>query len=171
MKILKWLDESFEETIMTICLIMITLVMGYSVIMRYIFNDALSWAEEICRYLFVYSALLSVPLCLRRRSSVKIDIIMLKLPPLLQKLLLLAGDAFMLAFFGYMLNASFGVVGVVYRSGQTSPALLIPMYFIFASAVIGFALAMMRIVQRMYFLITTPGADYKAHLEAGRRKT
>ena len=171
MKILKWLDESFEETVMAICLLLITLIMGYSVIMRYIFNNALSWAEEICRYLFVYSALLSVPLCLRRRSSVKIDIIMLKLPPLLQKLLLLAGDSFMLAFFSYVLNASFGVVGTVYRSGQTSPALLIPMYFIFASAVLGFSLAIVRLVQRMYFLITTAGAGYQAHLEAGRRKT
>jgi len=168
MSVIKWLDKNFEETAMMIMLFMITMIMGYAVIMRYVFNNSLTWAEEVCRYLFVYSAMLSVPLCLKRRSSVKIDVIMLSLPQFLQKLLLLAGDSFMFAFFGYMLHASVGVVGTVFRSGQTSPALLIPMYFIFASAMIGFALALVRIVQRMYFLISTPGAGYQAHLDAGK---
>ena len=169
MRFVKWFDENFEETVMMILLFLITMIMGYAVIMRYVFNNSLTWAEEICRYLFVYSAMLSVPLCLKRRSSVKIDVIMLQLPPFLQKLLLLAGDTFMLVFFGFMLNASFGVVSAIYRSGQTSPALLIPMYFIFASAVLGFALAILRLIQRMYFLLSTPGAGYQAHLDAGKR--
>ena len=168
MKVLKWLDDKFEETTMTIFLALIALVMGYSVIMRYGFNNSLSWAEEICRYLFVYSAMLSAPLCLKKRSSIKIDILMQALPPFIQKLVLLAGDAFMFAFFAFMLNAAFRVVGLVYRSGQSSPALWIPMYFIFASSVLGFSLCLWRLAQRMFFLLTTKGAGYQAHLDAGK---
>jgi TRAP-type C4-dicarboxylate transport system permease small subunit len=167
-KYLKLIDEKFEETMMMIMLFLITMVMGYSVVMRYIFNNSPSWAEEICRYLFVYSAMLSAPLCLKKRSSIKIDILIVSLPIFLQKLILIAGDAFMFVFFAYMLNAACGVVGGVYRSGQTSPALLIPMYFILFSAVLGFSLCLIRLLQRMYFLLTTKGAGYQAHINAGK---
>jgi TRAP-type C4-dicarboxylate transport system permease small subunit len=172
-KFLRWLDDRLEETLMMAALAMITVIMGYSVVMRYGFNDSLSWAEEVCRYLFVYSALLSAPLCLKRRSSVKIDMLILALPPVLQTLILIAGDALMFAFFGYMLNAACGVVASVFKSGQTSPALLIPMYFIFASAALGFALCLLRLSQRLftllYSLFKTPGAGYQGHLSAGKR--
>ena len=168
MSFLKWIDENFEETMMMIMLVAIAVIMGYSVIMRYGFNNALSWAEEVCRYLFVYSAMLSAPLCLKKRSSIKIDMLIMALPTLLQKLILIAGDIFMFAFFSYMLNAACGVVSNVYRSGQTSPAMWIPMYFIFFSAVLGFALCLVRLLQRMRFLLTTKGAGYQAHISAGR---
>jgi TRAP-type C4-dicarboxylate transport system permease small subunit len=157
---------------MMAALALITLIMGYSVIMRYGFNDSLSWAEEVCRYLFVYSAFLSAPLCLKKRSSVKIDMLILALPPVLQTLLLIAGDVLMFAFFGYMLFAAWGVVVSAFKSGQTSPALLLPMYFIFASAVLGFALCLLRLLERLRFLLhslfTTPGAGYQGHLDAGK---
>jgi TRAP-type C4-dicarboxylate transport system permease small subunit len=168
MRVLKWLDDRFEETAMTLLLALITIIMGYSIIRRYGFNDSLSWAEEVCRIFFVYSAFLSAPLCLKKRSSVKIDMLILTLPPLPQKLVLIAGDALMFAFFSYMLDAAWGVAVNAFRTQQTSPALLIPMHFIFASAVLSFALCLIRIAERLYFLLTTPGAGYQAHLDAGR---
>lgn len=153
---------------MMIMLALLSAIMGYSVIMRYVFNDSLSWAEEICRYLFVWSTFLSASLCLRRRSSIKIDMLVLSLPSHLQRIILVVGDVIMLVFFGYMLNGGIKATVGMFESGQTSPALMLPMYFVFASTVVGFALSIVRLLQRMYFLLTHPLAHYHDHLEAGR---
>lgn len=170
MSFLKWLDHKFEETVMMVALLLICIVFGYSVIMRYIFNDSLSWAEEICRYLFVWSAFLSASMCLKKRTSVKIDMLLLALPLKLQKALLIAGDLIMFAFFAYMLNAAWNVSYGMYSSpfGQTSPALMLPMWLVFSAAVVAFALCLVRLTQRLYFLLTTADAGYQAHLAAGK---
>ena len=46
MRFLKWLDEHFEEYILSGLLVVISVVMMLQVIMRYVFNASLSWAEE-----------------------------------------------------------------------------------------------------------------------------
>jgi TRAP-type C4-dicarboxylate transport system permease small subunit len=167
---LRWLDHKFEEVLMMVALFLISVIMAYSVVMRYIFNDSLSWAEEICRYLFVWSAFLSASMCLKKRSSIKIDMLLLALPAKFQKVLLVAGDVVMFVFFAYMLNAAWGVSYGMYSSpfGQTSPALMLPMYLVFGASVVAFALCLLRLAERLYFLLTTPGAGYRAHLDAGK---
>lgn len=169
MSLLKWLDDRFEETLMMIMLAVLCLVMGVSVISRYILNDALSWAEEICRYLFVWSAFLSTSLCLRRRSSIKIDMLMVALPFRMQRVLLVVGDLIMLVFFCYMLSGAWSVTVMMYTRSQTSPALLLPMWLVYGAAVVGFALSIVRLLQRIYYLVKTPDAHYNAHIEMGRR--
>ena len=55
MKFLKKLDESFEEWLMVGLLVAIGIVMILQVVMRYIFKSPLAWAEEICKYMFVWT--------------------------------------------------------------------------------------------------------------------
>lgn len=153
---------------MMIMLMVICCVMGISVITRYVLNDALSWAEEICRYMFVWSAFLSASLCLKKRSSIKIDMLMLALRKPLQKALLIFGDLVMMFFFAYMLKGGVAVTASIFKTNQTSPALLLPMYLVYGAAAVGFSLSLIRLAQRLYFLIKTPGAGYEEHLGAGR---
>lgn len=168
MKLLKWLDQRLEETMMMIMLTVICVVMGVSVISRYAMNDALSWAEEISRYMFIWSAFLSASLCLKRRSSIKIDMLILTMGQSLQRILLILGDIIMVAFFAYMLKGAITVTQSVFETNQTSPALLLPMYLVYGSTVVGFALSLVRLAQRLYFLVTHPLADYETHLHAGK---
>ena len=72
-KILHYLDEYLEEILMVISLIAMTLIMGIQVFSRYVLGMSLSWSEEITRYLFIWSAFLSVSLCTRKCISIKID--------------------------------------------------------------------------------------------------
>ena len=41
MRVIRWLNQHFEEALLTILLIIMVLVMGYQVAMRYIFNNSL----------------------------------------------------------------------------------------------------------------------------------
>lgn len=130
-------------------LFLITIVMGYAIFMRYVMNDSLSWAEEITRYFFVWSAFLSLSFCLKRQSSIKIDMILNHLPLWLQRVNLYAIKVIMLVFFVYMFRGSVNVTVGMFKSGQSSPALELPMYLVYGSSAAGFFLAIIRTVQSM----------------------
>lgn len=73
MKILRWLDDNLEETLLIILLVAMTLLMGVQVFSRYLLNASLSWSEELTRYLFIWSGFLSVSYCIKKWISIKID--------------------------------------------------------------------------------------------------
>lgn len=164
MGFLKWLDERFEETCMMIALTLISLIMGYSVVARYVMNDSLSWAEEICRYLFVWSAFLSIGLCLKRRSSIKIDMLLMALPRAVQKANLFLIDVIMLLSLLYLLKGAVNVTSAMMESGQSSPALMFPMYLVFSAAVVGFGLGIIRLLQRLVGRAFIHDVEYLAQL-------
>lgn len=72
-KFIHVIDESLEEILMVLMLAAMTLIMGCQVFSRYILGVSLSWSEEITRYLFIWSAFLSVSLCTRKCISIKVD--------------------------------------------------------------------------------------------------
>ncbi len=139
---------------MMLMLFMIAVVMGYAIFMRYVMNNSLSWAEEITRYFFVWSSFLSLSFCLKRGSSIKIDMILNTLPAPLQKLNLVVINVVMLACFGYLLRGAVNVTIGMFRSGQSTPALELPMYIVYGSAMVGFFLAVIRTFQNLLGLFS-----------------
>lgn len=162
MKILKWLDEHFEETLLMVFLLLISIVMGYSVFMRYVMNDSPSWAEEITRYFFVWSAFLSLSFCLKRKSSIRIDMLLVHLLGRVKKFNLALIEITMLAFFVYMLHGAVNVTIGMIRSGQSSPALELPMHLIYGSAAAGFLLAIVRTLQNIIALFPHSSGEKSA---------
>lgn len=147
---LKWVNDHLEETIMAILLFLITAIISYSVIMRYIFNDSPSWAEEITRFFFIWSAFISIGLCIKRQSSIRIDILLNVLSKKACRVLLILVNIFIIAVFAYWLKGAIGVTKTLINNGQTSPALLVPMWIIYGSSVVGFALGIVRCAQQVF---------------------
>lgn len=148
MKIIRWLDEHLEEYFLSTMLILIACVMMLQVIMRYVFNASLSWAEELSRYAFIWSALVSIGYSIKKRCILKVDTFVEAIPPKVKYVVITFVNAVVAAFFAYMAYYSVPAVGRVISYGQRSPALEIPMGWIYLSAVVGFFLATIRSVQR-----------------------
>lgn len=56
MRLIKWLDEHLEETLMIILLIIIACVTMIQVIVRKVpWLTSLTWAEEFCRFMWIWS--------------------------------------------------------------------------------------------------------------------
>lgn len=149
-RFLKWLDEDLEETILMILLVAIAVVMMVQVVMRYFFRQSMSWPEEFCRFCFVYSGFISMGYCVRRGKMLKVDILVTFFPKFLQRVLDLVGRVVTLLFFAYLGFYAYQATMNSYRGGMTSPAMEVPMWFIYAAVLIGSALGFIRQIQDLY---------------------
>lgn len=149
-KILHYLDEYLEEFLMVIFLIAMTLIMGIQVFSRYILGMSLSWSEEITRYLFIWSAFLSVSLCTRKCISIKIDQFIQLFPKRGKSLWKVLNLTVEFVFFVYLIPYSFIYLKNTIESGQVSPACGIPMYYVQAAPFVCFIITVFRIAQRWF---------------------
>ncbi|RVU55385.1 TRAP transporter small permease [Anaerosphaera multitolerans] len=151
---MKWLDEHIEEFILVVLLIFMTVILGIQIISRYIFNNSLSWSEELVRYLFVWSAFMGVPYCIKKGTSIKVDQFRNMMPIKIQKFLLYFDKIIMFALFLILAIFSFDVVRQTYLSGQTSAAMGVPMWTVQLSVLVGSILSLIRIVQNFYEVLS-----------------
>ena len=149
-KILHYLDEYLEEFLMVIFLIAMTLIMGIQVFSRYILGMSLSWSEEITRYLFIWSAFLSVSHCTRKCISIKIDQFIQLFPKRGKSLWKVLNLTVEFVFFVYLIPYSFIYLKNTIESGQVSPACGIPMYYVQVAPFVCFIITAFRIAQRWF---------------------
>ncbi|MBE6910684.1 MAG: TRAP transporter small permease [Ruminococcaceae bacterium] len=146
----KWLDENFEETLLMILLVAISVVMMAQVVMRYFFRQSMSWPEEFCRFCFVYSGFISMGYCVRKGKMLKVDILLGLFPAALQKLLDLLSRVITLVFFVYLTYHAWLATANSMRGGMKSAAMELPMWIIYAAVLIGAFLGSVRQVQDLY---------------------
>ncbi|MDR3258944.1 MAG: TRAP transporter small permease [Fusobacteriaceae bacterium] len=151
---LKWLDEHLEEYILFILLVIMTIVMGIQIVARFVFGNSLSWSEELVRYLFVWSAFIGVPYCIKKGTSVKVDQFRNMLPVSIQKVLLYVDKIIMLALFSVIVYQSLFVLRSSFRNGNTSPAMEIPIWLVQGAIFVGSLLAVIRNIQNLIKLFT-----------------
>ena len=147
MKILRWLDNYLEEVIMIVLLICMVIIMGVQVGARYIFNQSLSWSEELTQYMFVWATFISVSYCVKKRISIKIEQFLNILPEKGKTALRLFRHSLVFVFCCIMLPYCVTYVQQAVDSQATSSALGIPMYFIQSAPLVGFALLTIRVAQ------------------------
>lgn len=148
MKIIKWLDNYFEECILVVLLLSMTVIMGVQVCTRYLFGNSLAWSEEITRYLFIWSGFISVSYCTKRCISIKIEQFISIFQKRGKAVIKLINHTIEIMFFVFLIPYAFLYLKSAIISGQTSPACGIPMYYIQAAPLFSFILATIRIIQR-----------------------
>ena len=149
-KVFRWLDDSLEETLMVITLILMTVIMGIQVFSRYALGASLSWSEELTRYLFVWEGFLSVSYCTKKCISIKIEQFVAMFPKRGKAMFKLVNHTFELIFFFYLIPFAVKYLISAVESGQVSPACHIPMYYVQAAPLVSFVLVAIRIMQRWY---------------------
>ena len=150
---LKVLDDYLEETILLILLVLMTSIMGIQIVSRYVLQNSLSWSEELVRYMFVWSAFLGVPFCIKHGLSIKVDQFRNLFPIPLQKILMYIDKIIIFLLFLVLFIYSFKVVRATYLSGQTSPAMQLPMWTVQISVTVSSLLSMIRSIQNLLNLV------------------
>ena len=127
--------DAAVDGICTASCIAIVVISFVAVVCRYAFNNSLVWSEELTRYLFIWIVFLGAAVGVRRRAHIAIDVFMGRLGPLGDSLLTLLERLATVAF-----AALVGIPGWAFvRIGMSnlSPALEIPMGYVYAAPVVG----------------------------------
>ena len=142
-KIITYLEKNPEEILMVILLAAISLVIFAQVIAR-LFGKGFPWAEEFCRYCFVYTGMLSAGYCIRRGVGIRVDAIYGFFPAPLKLVIDYAGKILLTGIYAYL---AWGSIGLISITTNLSTAIQLPMKYVYMSIPLGFGLGAIRGVQ------------------------
>ena len=150
-----WLDNHFEETLLVILLIIIAVVSMAQVFFRFLpFLPTLKWAEEFCRFAWIWSVFLSLPYTIKNANMLRVAILLDLMPQALRKVWNILVDIVTTVSMAYLGYHSIPVVQGVIASAEKSPAMLWPMWIVYIILPIGFFLGALRGVQMILHRIT-----------------
>ncbi|MGN8819203.1 TRAP transporter small permease [Oribacterium sp. HCP28S3_H8] len=147
MKALKWVDLHFEELVLTVFLIILSVLITVNVVLRYILGSGLTWSEAVCRYCLVYSTFFTIGHWIRRSSGISVDFVLQIVPHSVNSLFCWIVRVMQILFFGFLFISSIRVFCSVYASGTTDGTMGFNMAYIYLACVFGFLDALIRSIQ------------------------
>ncbi|HEX6322660.1 MAG TPA: TRAP transporter small permease [Vicinamibacterales bacterium] len=102
------LDRVVTAALLVAVAVMVCVVAA-QVALRYGFNRSFDWADEVSRLAFVWSMFLAIPLGVRQGAHIGIDVVVLRFPAAVQKLLRRAAAAISAVMMGAVAWAAVGV--------------------------------------------------------------
>ena len=144
---LKKIWDNLEEFIIVPLIFAMSIIIFIQVIMRYVFQNSLTWSEELARYLFVWLVYFSVSFTARRQKHIRIDAAINLYPKKLRPYIDILSEIIVLAFSIFIAVTGVTVYQKIAWSGQMSPAIGIPMQIVYAAPMVGMALTAIRQVQ------------------------
>ncbi|HSR12543.1 MAG TPA: TRAP transporter small permease [Thermodesulfobacteriota bacterium] len=105
------------------------------VFFRYVLNDALPWAEEADRYLFIWLSFVGASITMRYKGHIAVDLLLRYAPPPWRRRLVLAAQAAVLVFLGTVFMASLPVIELTSETRATATD--IPLSWVYLAAPTG----------------------------------
>jgi TRAP-type C4-dicarboxylate transport system permease small subunit len=139
----------------------IVVIMIVQVFARYVLEDSLIWAEELCRYLLIWITFLFIGIAYQRGEFIAVDVLPNALTPRWRFLLKLAVTVPVLVFLWLMVTN--GYAHATRFSAQVIPAIdflwssltgervKVPIVWVYISVPIGSALLMLHIAMALVF--------------------
>lgn len=145
-----------------LCVVMLAamvILTGTQIICR-VFFSALDWSEELTRYLLVWSTFLGAGVVYKHAGHINVSLLQDHVPPVMQKIMKLLV---------HVICGVFCVIAVYYgfkymkaQGLQLSPAMRIPMRYMYMSIPVGFSLLLVHILNAIIQLfVKKPGSENK----------
>lgn len=155
---LRWLDENFESIFLVIGMLAIIFLITWQVLYRYIFTKFTSGAstmvaaapEEIARYIFVWISYLAVPVAIKKRDLIRVDILYDKLPKRIQNMSWVIVDAAMLIWAGVITYEGIIHIQKLMTFVSSTPVLKIPFWALYLVLPVAFGLCILRTLQDVF---------------------
>jgi TRAP-type C4-dicarboxylate transport system permease small subunit len=159
MKVLRFVDDNLEKILVIFLLGAMSLIIGYQVVMRYVMRASLSWSEEVARYMFIWLTYIGISYGVKTNRHIKVDAAMYIFPKKTRKYVIILGNILFLGFALLITKNSASVSAKILSLGQASPAVGVPMGFVYMAPLVGFAMVSFRLVQSIYFEIKSLKGD------------
>ena len=152
-KVLHWLDENVEQYLCVVLLGVFTTILFIQVVMRYVFNNSLSWSEELARYLFIWLCFIGVSFGAKQMKHLKIDVFINVFPKKFRPYVIVFADVIVLAFSVIIMYAAYVTVVRYMALGTASPANHIPMWIVHSAPIVGYFLTAIRQIQAIIYRV------------------
>lgn len=132
-RMLRFMDFALRKVLAALCIGLVGLMLVtvcWQVVMRYVFNSPLSWSEELARFAMVWMAFCAAALAFRKGTHIKLEGVSL-VPRRFSRAGAKTAKALVLAILLAIMY--FGWQITLRTATQTSPALSVPMAFIYFS--------------------------------------
>lgn len=121
------------------------------VFFRYVLNDALPWAEEADRYVFIWLSFVGASITMRHNAHIAVDILVRTFTPLYRRMVALLSTICILVFLAVVFRASEAVIEVTSLSRTTATD--VPMSWVYTAVPVGcvlLAVETLRIMARTW---------------------
>ncbi|MDR1650151.1 MAG: TRAP transporter small permease [Synergistaceae bacterium] len=125
--------DKIEGLVLVASFVATVSLVAVQVVMRYIFNNSLSWSEELTRFIFVWQVWMGTSIACKNNNHIRVEILSSVLKGKAKTVHAIIGDALVLAFTIFLVYDGFIVTGSMLRRGMLTPAMQIPMYLMFLS--------------------------------------
>ncbi|MBO8137321.1 MAG: TRAP transporter small permease [Desulfotomaculum sp.] len=149
MNLVKKLDENLEKYLLVVLLSSTVILIALQVFMRYVMDASLSWTEELARFLFIWMAYIGISYGVKEKRHIRVDAALLFMPKKVQKVIRIIADVLSIVFCIFIIKQGISVVMNLANFGQTSPALSIPMAYVYLASPAGLSLAIIRLLQNI----------------------
>lgn len=125
-------EASITRAVYFLCVVLaavMVIVIFAQVVFRYVFEDSLSWSEELGRYLFIWITFLGAALGVRSNAHVALDSLVKVMPPAIQKPVRWIGYLAMLALAVVMVVTGQSLIELGMR--QRTAAMQLPMGYVY----------------------------------------
>jgi len=155
-KIFKFFDKVltfFEDWTLFVAVMAALLSLFVNVVLRYGFNYALAWSEELVRLVIIYTTLVGCSSAIRNGSMIKIDasvqlIPKLKIPLTYFSNFVVLIFSLMMIYYGWLMAA------LQVQTSQTTIVMQIPLVYIYSILPLMGVLMFIRTIQVFYQSIT-----------------
>ena len=145
----KWIDY-FEEGVIAILLIAMTLVTFSQVVARYIFNSGAVWALELTTFIFAWLVMFGAAYCVKKGVHIGIDAFVELFSVKVRRYLSLTAIAFCVLYCGILFYGSWNYVDRLKMIGLEAEDMPIEEWKIKIILPIGFALIILRLIEVAY---------------------
>ncbi|MCB2055776.1 MAG: TRAP transporter small permease [Geminicoccaceae bacterium] len=152
-----FLERQAEEIVCCLALSLMAICVFIQVIMRYVFDSALQWSEELAAICMVWAVYMGASLCVRERFHIRIMAGVLLLPRPAAKFFVIVADLFAALFCVFMLVVAIDYLGVLAQFTSRTPSLGIDELYPQSILVLGYVLILLRLVQ-IYVIWLRAGA-------------
>jgi C4-dicarboxylate transporter DctQ subunit len=149
LKKLVFFYNKFEEYLLVASIIFTVSIIFYQVVMRFVFNDAPSWTEELARYIFIWQIWMGASAGLKEGRHIRLDLVMnssIKRNRLISKNIL----ELLIYVFWIFTTIALTVFGILYVQdlalrNALSPAIRIPLALVYAALPVSCGVSTLRI--------------------------
>jgi TRAP-type C4-dicarboxylate transport system permease small subunit len=146
-KILKWLDDNFEMYLSIILMSAMTIILFIQVIARRVFNNSLTWSEEVARYIFIWLIYFGISYGAKIMKHIKIEAFLGVYPKKVRPYIEILGDVIFFAFGIFIIFTSWEWAQREIMLQEKSPAVHLPMWIVYIAPAVGYTCTCIREIQ------------------------